>query len=135
MRANPHLCCLLLVLLGLGVATPLLPMPVAQAQQPLADPANDVAPPSDDDEEHGVGDKPEHDGRLVTVEAGRGQAYGAVRRGEGYDPDADDGGRAGTPHPLQLANPDHDIAICEAGCNGPRGAIVYMRRKPPRPAP
>ena len=46
-----------------------------------------------------------------------------------------DGGRAGTPHPLQLANPDHDIAICEAGCNGPRGALVYMRRKPPRAAP
>ena len=75
-----------------------------------------MAPPSDNDEEHGVGDKPERDGRLVTVEAGRGHAYGAVRRGEGYGPDA-------------------DAAYREAGCNGPRGAIVYMRRKPPRPAP
>jgi hypothetical protein len=131
MRANPHLCCLLLVLLG--VATPFLPIPPAQPQQALADPASEMAP--SDDDEHGVGDTPDRDGRQVTVEARRGKAYGAVRRGDGYDPDAEDGGRAGTLHPLQLANPDHDIAICEAGCNGPRGAIVYMRPKPPRPAP
>ena len=44
---------------------------------------------------------------------------GLVRRADGFDPDADEAAVTATPHPLQLANPDHDIVVCEAGCNGP----------------
>jgi len=36
------------------------------------------------------------------------------------------------PHPLQLACPDHDVVICEAGCDGPAGAIAYLQKREPR---
>lgn len=33
------------------------------------------------------------------------------------------------PHPAALAYPDHDVVVCEAGCDKTAGTIVYMKKR------
>jgi hypothetical protein len=60
----------------------------------------------------------------------RDYQLGCVRRADGFGPDADSSGSK-PPHPLQLAYPDHDVVVCEAGCDGPAGTIVYLQKRKP----
>jgi hypothetical protein len=55
-----------------------------------------------------------------------------VRRADAFDAEADETGGTRPPHALQLAYPDHDVVVCEAGCDGPAGAIVYLQKRQPR---
>jgi|GEM_PF-2749665 len=43
--------------------------------------------------------------------------------------DAAEAERELPPHPAAAAYPDHDVVVCEAGCDGPRGTVVYKRGK------
>jgi hypothetical protein len=52
---------------------------------------------------------------------------GETRRIDPFDAVDDDTAR--TPHPAALAHPDHDVVVCEAGCDKTVGAIVYMKKR------
>jgi hypothetical protein len=130
MRAN---CCLYCLLLGLRLAAaPLLATAISQAQPAAAEPGNDLAPAPDDAEEEGGNDTAEREGRLAPDASRREDQLGLVRRLDSFDPDADAANGMASPHPVQLAHPDHDVVICEAGCDGPAGAIVYLQKRQPR---
>ena len=129
MRANSCPYCLLLALLL--AAAPLLVTAIRQAQPAAAEPGNDLAP-APDDEEEGGNDTAEREGRLAPDTSRRDYQLGLVRRLDSFDPDADEANGAASPHPVQLAHPDHDVVICEAGCDGPAGAIVYLQKRQPR---
>jgi hypothetical protein len=130
MRANSCLYCLLLALLL--AAAPLLVTAISQAQPAAAEPGNDLAPAPDDEEEEGGNDTAEREGRRAPDTSRRDYQLGLVRRLDSFDPDADEANGAASPHPVQLAHPDHDVVICEAGCDGPAGAIVYLQKRQPR---
>ncbi|HXE68680.1 MAG TPA: hypothetical protein VN523_04930 [Hyphomicrobiaceae bacterium] len=130
MRAHSCLCCLLLALLL--AAAPLLPIAISQAQPGAAEPGNDMAPAPDDDEEEAGNDTAEREERPAPSATRRGDQLGLVRRADGFDPDADETSGTKPPHPLQLAHPDYDVVVCEAGCDGPAGAIVYLQKRQPR---
>jgi hypothetical protein len=129
MRANSCLYCLLLALLL--AAAHLLVTAISQAQRAAAEPGNDLAP-APDDEEEGGNDTAEREGRRAPDTSRRDYQLGLVRRLDSFDPDADEASGAASPHPVQLAHPDHDVVICEAGCDGPAGAIVYLQKRRPR---
>lgn len=61
----------------------------------------------------------------------RDYQLGCARRADGFGPDADESSGSKPPHPLQLAYPDHDVVVCEAGCDGPADAIVYLQKRQP----
>jgi hypothetical protein len=129
MRANSCLYCLLLALLL--AAAPLLVTAISQAQRAAAEPGNDLAP-APDDEEEGGNDTAEREGRRAPDTSRRDYQLGLVRRLDSFDPAANEANGAASPHPVQLAHPDHDVVICEAGCDGPAGAIVYLQKRQPR---
>ena len=129
MRANSCPYCLLLALLL--AAAPLLVTAISQAQRAAAEPGNDLAP-APDDEEEGGNDTAEREGRRAPDTSRRDYQLGLVRRLDSFDPAADEANGAASPHPVQLAHPDHDVVICEAGCDGPAGAIVYLQKRQPR---
>ena len=130
MRANSCLSCLLFA--PLLAAAPLWPVAVSQAQSGATEPGNDMAPSPDDDEEEGGKDTAEREERSAPSAAHRDYQLGLVRRADGFDPDADETSGTQLPHPLQLAHPDHDVVVCEAGCDGPAGAIVYLQKRKAR---
>jgi hypothetical protein len=136
-----------LVLAGLTYARQLLPvLPVARPatggcafvgdrHQPGAarsGRAGQRPPAPDDAEEEGGNDTAEREGRLAPDASRREDQLGLVRRLDSFDPDADAANGMASPHPVQLAHPDHDVVICEAGCDGPAGAIVYLQKRQPR---
>ncbi len=88
-----------------------------------------MAPSPDDDEDEGGKDTAEREERSAPSAAHRDYQLGLVRRADGFDPDADETGGTQLPHPLQLAHPDHDVVVCEAGCDGPAGAIVDLPKR------
>jgi hypothetical protein len=53
---------------------------------------------------------------------------GEVRRMDAFDA-VDDEGRRHAPHQAALDYPDHDVVVCEAGCDKTAGSIVYMKRR------
>jgi hypothetical protein len=80
----------------------------------------------------GGNDTAERQERPAPSAARRDYQLGLVRRADGFDPDVDETSGSKPPHPLQLAYPDHDVVVCEAGCAGPAGAIVYLQKREPR---
>jgi hypothetical protein len=52
---------------------------------------------------------------------------GETRRIDPFDAVDDDAAR--TPHPAALAHPEHDVVVCEAGCDKTAGSIVFMRKR------
>src|SRR5262245_9799131 len=130
MRANSCLYCLLLALLL--AAAPVLATASSQAQPAAAEPGNDLTPAPDDEDEEGGNEPAERAGRLAPDASRREDQLGLVRRRNSFDPDAEEANGTPSPHPVQLAHPDHDVVICEAGCDGPAGAIVYLQKRQPR---
>jgi hypothetical protein len=53
---------------------------------------------------------------------------GDSRRPDPFDANNE---RPAQPNPAATANPDHDVVVCEAGCDGPRGEVVYKKKKQP----
>jgi hypothetical protein len=53
---------------------------------------------------------------------------GESRRSDPFD-DLDQDGRPRASHPVAAAHPHHDIVVCEAGCDGSAGTIVFMKRR------
>lgn len=53
---------------------------------------------------------------------------GEVRRMDAFDA-VEDEGRRRAPHPAAIDYPDHDVVVCEAGCDKTAGSIVYMKRR------
>jgi hypothetical protein len=51
---------------------------------------------------------------------------GETRRIDPFDAMDDD---ARTPHPAALAHPEHDVVVCEAGCDKSAGSIVFLRKR------
>ncbi len=51
---------------------------------------------------------------------------GDTRRIDPFD-DLEQQARA--PHPAAAAHPDHDVVVCEAGCDGAAGTVVYMKSR------
>jgi hypothetical protein len=41
----------------------------------------------------------------------------------------EDEGRRRVPHPAAIDYPDHDVVVCEAGCDKTAGSIVFMKRR------
>ena len=116
MRGRAWLACLLLLLL----ATPGVSAVSARAQ----DAADRGLPPSADDADEEVGnDKAEREDPAPMRTAGGDQRLGLVRRADGDGPDWDEDSRPRAPHPQELAHPDHDVVVCEAGCDGSPGSI------------
>jgi hypothetical protein len=134
MRANPLFLLLVFALL-LPAPSP-LPIAAAHAQEAAPDEDDEPAGYSDDDDDAGNDDGatangPQPSEQTDRSQHGRSSPFGIVRRGaDSYDPE-DDIGSSRLPHPLELANPGHDVVICEAGCDSPRGRIVYMKKKEP----
>jgi hypothetical protein len=100
----------------------------AQAHQPGI-----IAQSSDDDD-----DSPPPRRRGVPVEsdepAERAEekpfpGMGASRRLDPFDANDERPRSAQAPPPAAAANPGHDVVVCEAGCDGPRGAVVYKKEK------
>jgi hypothetical protein len=82
-----------------------------------------AAPAEDNPEPSGEGQAAaEDDGRDLGVPLG----LGVSRRLDPSDA-ADDAPRA--PHPAALAYPDHDVVVCEAGCDKTAGSVVYMKKR------
>jgi hypothetical protein len=52
---------------------------------------------------------------------------GERRRIDPLDTVDDDAAR--TPHPAALAHPEHDVVVCEAGCDKTAGSIVFMKKR------
>ena len=52
---------------------------------------------------------------------------GERRRIDPFDAVDDDAAR--TPHPATLPYPEHDVIVCEAGCDKIAGAIVFMKKR------
>ena len=52
---------------------------------------------------------------------------GETRRIDPFDAVDDDAAR--TPHPAALPYPEHDVVVCEAGCDKTAGAIVFMKKR------
>jgi len=52
---------------------------------------------------------------------------GATRRIDPFDAVDDDAAR--TPHPAALAHPEHDVVVCEAGCDKTAGSVVFMKKR------
>ena len=119
------------MLLALLAAAPLLPIAVSQAQPAAAEPGNDMAPWPDDDEEGVATTRQSARSGQHRARPRRDYQLGRVRWADGFGPDADESSGSKPPYPLQLAYPDHDVVVCEAGCDGPAGAIVYLQKRQP----
>jgi hypothetical protein len=120
------------LLLALLAAAPLLPIAVSQAQPAAAEPGNDMAPSPDDDEEGGGNDTAQRQERPAPSAApSRLSTGGACAGPTALAPMRMRAAAANPPHPLQLADPDHDVVVCEAGCDGPAGAIVFLLKRKP----
>jgi hypothetical protein len=130
MRANACLACLLLAL-GLAAA-PLSPIAISQAQPAAAAAGDDMAPLPDDDEEDGGNDTAEREERPIPSAARHDYQLGSVRQADRFEADAEESRASETPHAMQLAHPEHDVVVCEAGCDGPAGTIVYLQKRQPR---
>jgi hypothetical protein len=127
MRANACLSCLLLAVVL--AAAPLSSIAISQAQPAAGD---DMAPSPDDDEEDGGNDTAEREERPTPGAARHDYQLGSVRRADGFEADAAESGASEASHPMQLAHPEHDVVVCEAGCDGPAGTIVYLQKRQPR---
>jgi hypothetical protein len=101
--------------------------PPARAQQPIViaqsvdpDDLEDLLPPVR---------VPRQEPQTPSV-PGLGNPYGESRRVDPFDA-AEEEARAtsGVQRRAAAANPEHDVIICEAGCDGPPGAIVYRKKK------
>lgn len=126
MRVTACLTCLLLVVFA---------APCLWAGSALAQGASEMglAPGADDDDEEVGSDKVEREDPAPMRAAG-GDPLGLVRRANADGLDWDEDSRPRPPHPAQLAHPDHDVVVCEAGCDGSPGSIVYLkkRERPPQ---
>jgi hypothetical protein len=92
---------------------------IAQAHQRLI-----IAQSSDDEEEvppRQRGVKVENDEPEEGVAEKRFPGMGASRRADPFDA-GDERSRS-----AQVANPAKDVVTCEAGCDGPRGTVVYKK--------
>ena len=132
MRTSSCLCCLLLALVL--AAAPLLPTAVGLAQPAATEPGNDMAPTTDDEDEDGGNEAAERELRPTAAAPRSDYQLGLVRRADTFAADAEEADGTRPAHAVQLAYPDHDVVVCEAGCDGPAGAIVYLRKRQPRPA-
>jgi len=112
----------------------LLAAPCLSAVSARAQGATDMglAPGADDDDEEVGSDKAEREDPAPMRAAG-GDPLGMVRRADADGLDWDEDSRPWAPHPAQLAHPDHDVVVCEAGCDGSPGSIVYRRKRERRP--
>jgi len=101
-----------------GTAEPLRPTTIAQAEAP-------------DDEEQAPPNKAP-DSRQEPSEEPIPGPQDPPRMGDSRRPDLFDAAqdaRPPAPHPAALAHPDHDIVVCEAGCDKTAGSIVYMKKR------
>lgn len=129
MRANACLACLLLAL-GLAAAPPIA---VGWAQPAAA--GDDMAASPDDDEEDGGNDTPERqdrEERPAPRAARHDDHLGSVRRADRIEAELEESRASEAPHAMQLAHPEHDVVVCEAGCDGPAGSIVYLQKRQPQ---
>jgi hypothetical protein len=121
MRARACLSCFLLFLLAMSCVSAL----PARAQGTVnTEPALGA-----DEEEDAGNDGAEREEAAPTAAAGGDRNLGLVRRADGDELDWDEDSRPRPPHPAQLAHPDYDVVVCEAGCDGEPGSIVYLQKR------
>jgi hypothetical protein len=135
MRVRWPLFCLILTQ---AMCVALLPAPAARAdgQAPrLYQAAEPDAADSEDDEEDApapdMESKPReraHNREGAEGEEGGNSGLGVIRRTDTFDNWVDEA-QPPRPHPAELANPGHDVVICEAGCDGPSGTVVYKQKR------
>ena len=74
-----------------------------------------------------VTDEPEEANEAAGQKPLPGQ--GGSRRADPFDASDAPSRSAQGPHPAAAALPGHDAVICEAGCDGPAGVVVYKQKK------
>jgi hypothetical protein len=125
--------------LALALVPALVPPSAAQMRdrQTLAQAAED----SEDTEPPSMSPEPEPEPepepmpvRQEPAEEPQAEPENPLRLGDKrrLDPfDANDARPVQRPSPAAAANPDHDVVVCEAGCDGPPGEVVYKQKKQP----
>jgi hypothetical protein len=112
----------------IAIAIALTALTLLAGTAPQAQPHGVVAQASDDEEEipprrRGVVPSEEESEPADQREEKPLPAQGASRRLDPFDANEERSGPARAPHPAPAG-----AVVCEAGCDGPRGAIVYERK-------
>ncbi len=115
--------------LALGLAAALTAGPATQVQA-----SQTVAQATDDEDDGQPPPRSRGPAQQEPVEEPASELQSPPRLGDSRRPDpfdANDDRPAQSPNPAAAANPDHDVVVCEAGCDGPRGEVVYKQKKQP----
>lgn len=106
-----------------GTAWAVQPATLAQAGVDASE--TDGAAPAEDQREPSDEGQPATEDQSADLDVPLRQ--GDSRRVDQLDTADDNGPLA--PHPAALAHPDHDVIVCEAGCDQTPGSIVYMKKR------
>ena len=100
--------------------------PIAIAQAVNAEEGEDDSPTPPEKAPESKDDEAPPEEEYVPADAPN--RLGQSRRMDPFDA-AEEPKAPGAPHPAIAAHPGHDVVVCEAGCDGPSGTIVYMQKK------